>query len=293
LNPQYLSMGSALLQAVPNPFYGIIPTGSLAGATVPESQLLKPYPQFSGVTRTAGAFGNSHYEAAQFQLEKRTSHGITAVVNYTVSKNLSDMSTADNAYNRQAERAYAAFDVAQRLAITARYDLPFGRGRHFGRNMTRALDLVAGGWVLSTLQVYQGGFPTSFGLATATAGANSGRPNAIGNPAQGVSGAIVNRLRNYFNTAAFAQPASFTYGDTSPYIGTVRQPGLDNVDVTLSKNFRITERSRAEFRASTYNTLNHPVFNGPNTTFGNANFGTISSQANDSRQLEFALKVLF
>jgi hypothetical protein len=100
LNPQYLSLGPALLQTVANPFFGIIQNSSLAGATTTQSQLLKPYPQYTGVTRMAPGFGNSHYEAAQFQLEKRTSHGVTALVAYTISKNLTDMNTADNAYNR-------------------------------------------------------------------------------------------------------------------------------------------------------------------------------------------------
>ena len=118
LDPKYFSMGTALLQAVPNPFFGVIKSGALAGATIQESQLLKPYPEFTGVTRFAPAFGNSHYEAAQFQLSRRTSGGVTAIVAYTIAKNLSDLTNADNAYNRQAERSYASFDVPQRLTIS-------------------------------------------------------------------------------------------------------------------------------------------------------------------------------
>ena len=293
VNPTYLSLGTALLQAVPNPLYGIITSGSLAGSTIPQSQLLKRYPQYSGVTRAAPAFGNSHYSSAQLQVEKRTSHGITALVSYTVAKNLSDMTNADNAFNRQAERAYASFDVPQRLNISGAWDLPFGRGRHYGATISKPLDYVAGGWLLSSSCTFQGGFPTAFGLARATAGAGSGRPNAAGDPSQGVSGAIVSRLRNYFNTAAFAQPADFTYGNVSPYIGTVRTPGMNNINATLAKSFAMTERAHTEFRISMFNAVNHPVFSGPNTTYGNATFGTISSQANLNRQLEFTLKVVF
>jgi len=68
---------------------------------------------------------------------------------------------------------------------------------------------------------------------------------------------------------------------------------MNNIDLTLSKSFRITERARMEFRASSYNFLNHPVFSAPDTTLGNATFGRISGQANMSRQTEFALKLLF
>jgi hypothetical protein len=159
--------------------------------------------------------------------------------------------------------------------------------------MPRSLDLLAGGWMVSTFAVFQGGFPLAFGLAKSTAGANSGRPNAVGNPAQGISGPIVDRLNHYFNINAFAQPADFTYGNMSPYIGTVRSPGMNNIDATLSKDFHVTEKFKIEFRASMFNVPNHPVFSGPGTTLGNANFGVVSSQANLNRQWEFAAKILF
>ena len=293
VDPQYLSRGTQLLQAVANPFFGIITSGSLAGATVQQSQLLRPYPQFTGVTRFAPAFGNSHYHSAQIQLEKRTSHGITALVSYTIAKNLSDLTNADNAYNRQAERGYASFDVPQRLSLTATWEIPVGKGRRFGSSMPRALDLLAGGWMLSTFQVYQAGFPLGFGLSAGIPGSGSGRPNAIGDPSAGVSGPIVNRLRNYFNTSAFARPADFTYGNVSPFVGTVRSPGMNNANATMSKDFRLKERVRLQLRAEMFNVINHPVFSGPNTSFGNANFGIVSSQANLNRQMEFVAKLLF
>jgi hypothetical protein len=159
--------------------------------------------------------------------------------------------------------------------------------------MARPVDLLLGGWMLSTYQVYQGGFPVGFGLARGTAGAGSGRPNANGNPADGISGPIVHRLNRYFNTSAFAQPADYTYGNLAANIGTVRSPGMNNVDATLAKDFQFTETAKLQMRLSMFNLLNHPVFGGPATTFGNANFGVISSQANYSRQLEIGAKIVF
>ena len=78
------------------------------------------------------------------------------------------------------------------------------------------MNLIAGGWTISNFDTFQGGFPLAFSLAKCTAGANSCRPNVIGDPSKGVSGAIVNRLNNYFNTAAFAQPADFTLRQREP-----------------------------------------------------------------------------
>lgn len=293
LDPQYLSMGADLLKVVPNPFAGIITSGALAGPTVSQSQLLRPYPQYTGVTRMAPGYGNSVYHSAQFQLEKRTSIGVTAIVAYTIAKNIGDLNNPDSAYNRQVERALSPLDVPQRLTISAAWDLPFGRKRRFGTNMPRALDLLAGGWMLSTFDTFQAGFPLAFGLARCTAGANSCRPNAIGDPSQGVSGSVQSRLSQYFNTAAFSQPADFTYGNTGPYIGTARAPGMNNLNMTLSKTFPIQERWRVEFRGSMYNFLNHPVFGAPNTTYGNADFGRVFNQANLGRQMEFMAKIIF
>lgn len=293
LDPKYLSMGPDLLKVVANPFQGIIPSGPLSGATISQSQLLRPYPQYSGITRLAPTFGNSVYHAAQFQLEKRTSIGVTAIVSYTIAKNISDLNNADNAYNRQNERALSSLDVPQRLTISAAWDLPVGKGRKFGTDLPTGWDLLVGGWMLSTFDTFQAGFPLSFGLARCTAGANSCRPNAVGNPAEGVTGSIESRLSQYFNTAAFAQPADFTYGNVGPMIGTVRSPGMNNMNVTLSKTFPIKERWRVEFRGSMYNFLNHPVFSAPNTTLGNADFGRVLNQANLGRQMEFMAKILF
>ncbi|MGA1995930.1 MAG: carboxypeptidase-like regulatory domain-containing protein, partial [Bryobacteraceae bacterium] len=80
---QDFSLGSALTQTVPNPFYGIFTAGSLTGATVQRAQLLRPYPEFSSVTRDSPGYGNSHYEAMQFNYEKGLGHGLTAVAAFT------------------------------------------------------------------------------------------------------------------------------------------------------------------------------------------------------------------
>jgi hypothetical protein len=293
LDPSYLAMGAALLEPVPNPFYGIISSGALSGRTVQRAQLLRPYPQFTGVTRNFPAYGNIVYHSMQLQMQKRMAHGVTALVAYTVSKNISDLTTPQNHYDRRAERAVYAYDVPQRLTVTAAWDLPFGRRRHFFTDASRTLDLAIGGWQLSTFSTFQSGFPLSFGLLRGTLGAGGSRPNAVGDPMAGISGSVVSRLDRYFNTEAFAQPPDFTFGNVSPRVASVRGPGMNNINLTLAKSFMITEALRLEFRAASYNFLNHPVFSGPNTQLGNPAFGRISSQANFSRQTEFVLKLVF
>jgi hypothetical protein len=220
--------------------------------------------------------------------------GLAALISFTASKNISDLNGTRDAFNRSVERAVSDNDVPQRLTLAASYDLPFGRKRRYLSNMNRAADLVAGGWQLSTFQTYQGGFATGFGFAGGTYPAGtSPRVLVTGDPTAGVTGSHQSRLDRYFNTDAFVRPPDFTLGNLAPRLHTVRSPGMNNVNITLFKNFFVTEKVRTEFRASAYNALNHPVFNGPSTTVGNASFGRISTQANLSRQIEFGLRVNF
>ena len=290
------SMGSALLQPVPNPFFGVITSGALSGATVQRQQLLRPYPQFLNVTRQAAALGNSVYHSLQMKIEKRMRNGVTALVSYTQSKTIYDIVNAQNAYDRRSERTLTSFDVPQRLTASAAWELPFGKGRHFFTNTSRPADLLFGGWLLSTFATFQSGFPLGVSLASPNlyiGGAGSQRPDAAGDPSDGISGSIESRLGRYFEAQTFAQPRDFTFGNLSPRLSTLRAPGMNNIDLTLSKTFPITEKVKVDFRASSYNLLNHPVFSAPNTIFGDASFGRISGQANFARQIEFVAKVVF
>jgi hypothetical protein len=292
--PSQFGLGAALKQQVPNPFFGVLTAGGLIGATVAREQLLRPYPQFTGVTRSSPAFGNSSYHSVQMKLEKRLAHGVAALISFTASKNLADLNSPRDAYNRSIERAISDIDVPQRLTIAGSWDIPFGRGRKFGTNMHRAADLLAGGWQLSTFQTYQGGFALGFGFVGGNfAAGTSPRVNLVGDPASGTSGSHQSRLDRYFNTDAFTRPADFTLGNLAPRIQNVRSPGMNNNNITATKDFTLTERFKAQFRGSLYNALNHPVFGGPNTTVGNAAYGRISTQANISRQIEFGLRVSY
>jgi hypothetical protein len=289
------SLGSQLTQQVTNPFYNILPaTSSIGGSTVQMAQLLMPFPQFTTVTRDQPAYGNSHYEAAQFQYEKRSANGLTGVVAYTISKNIDDLSSApQNIYNRQAEREISAYDTPQRLTLAFGWDLPFGRERHFLHGTSRVADLLVGGWQLSTNSTFQGGQPLAFSVAGGTYFSNSIRPVVVGDPSQGITSNIGSRLKGYFNTAAFAVPPNFTLGDVAPRIGSVRAPGMNIINATLGKRFSIWETLKLDVRVTAYNFLNHPIFGAPGTTIGAASFGVVSSQANYGRQMELVAKLVF
>lgn len=296
LAPQYLAMGAALNESVTNPFFGVIGSGPLAGRTVQRKQLLRPFPQFLDINRPTPAFGNSTYHSLQAKYQKRMTNGLTALVSYTWSKAMSDMFTPQNNYDRRAERAVSSFDATHRLTTTFAYELPFGNGRKYLTNLNGAADVILGGWQISMFNTFQSGFPLAFSNSPSTIfgiGEGTQRPNLVGDPSAGISGGIGDRLDGYFNTDAFAVPANFTYGNLSPRVSSLRTPGMNNANLTLSKKVKIGERAEVEVRAASYNLLNHPVFSGPNTTLGNVGFGTISNTANLPRQTEFMLRITY
>ncbi|MFN0172819.1 MAG: carboxypeptidase regulatory-like domain-containing protein, partial [Bryobacteraceae bacterium] len=199
--------------------------------------------------------------------------------------------------NRRIERAPMAFDVPQRLTVTLSWDLPVGKGKKLLGSASKPLDLALGQWNIAMFDTFQSGFPLSFGVNQNTlflAGAGGQRPNVIGDPNAGITGSITDRLNNYFNAAAFAQPADFSFGNMGPRVGWLRNPGMNNWNLTLTKQFVITERFKLNLRASSFNLMNHPVFSGPNTTFGALGaFGRIFGQANINRQTEVVLRLHF
>jgi Carboxypeptidase regulatory-like domain len=296
LDPSYLSQGASLLQTVENPFFGLFTSGPLAGPRVQRQQLLRPYPQFGNVTRLYGAYGNSIYHALQSKLETRLRNGITTLITYTWSKNISDIARIQNHYDRQSARSLGQFDVPHRLTITGSAEIPVGRGRKFLTDTHRALDYVVGGWTVSTFSTFQSGFPLEYSLARPNifaAGTGPQFPDVTGDPTAGITGSHQERLNRYFNTDAFAQPEDFTFGNAGARIGSVRSPGMNNVNLTLTKDFAVKEGMLFRLRASSFNLMNTPVFAAPNTQFGTGNFGVVFNQNNASRQTELALRLVF
>jgi hypothetical protein len=296
LDPVYLSQGASLLETVPNPFFGSFTSGPLAGPRVQRQQLLRPYPQFGSIQRLYGGYGNSIYHALQSKFETRMTGGITAIVTYTWSKTLNDIARIQNAYDRRSARSVSQFDVPHRVTITGAFDVPVGHGRRYLRNAPRGVDYVLGGWNIATFNTFQSGFPLEFSLAQPNifaAGAGPQFPDVVGDPTEGISGSINDRLTRYFNTAAFAKPKDFTFGNAGTRIGSIRSPGMNNINLTLTKDFAVNERVKFRLRGSSFNLLNHTVFSAPNTQFGTGNFGVVFGQANQSRQTEVALRLVF
>jgi hypothetical protein len=194
--------------------------------------------------------------------------------------------------NLRAEYGPSEFDVRHRLVASYIWELPFGRGRHWGNGWGRAMDLAFGGWQVTGINVLQSGLALTATLAGANVvnlgGERRARPNLVGDPELPES---ERTLARWFNTdafATFAVPQAF--GNAG--IGIMRGPGVANFDFTFSKNFQVTDRRYFQFRTEVFNAFNHPNFGPPNIARDSSGFGQILSAA-PARIIQFGLKFYF
>jgi hypothetical protein len=309
LPDQYLSLGPALLNSVPNPFYGVLPAsaGTLGLPTVTAEQLLRPYPQFLNLGDSAPQKGDSTYHALQMKLIKRFKTGGTIQVAYTWSKLLSDTDTltswleaghgvggVQDPSNLRLEKALASFDAAHRLVVSYVYDLPVGEGRRLLGNVHGVADKLLSGWGIAGVSTFQSGLPLA--LTTASNLTNSlgggSRPNVI-SPNTAISGPAQSRLNQWFNTAAFSQPPAFTFGNESRTDPVLRAGGISNWDFTILKQTHLTERIKLDFRTEFFNLFNRVQFADPGTTLGSPQFGIVSSAMNLPRLVQLGLRLSF
>jgi outer membrane receptor protein involved in Fe transport len=303
LPEQVLSLGSALGQSVPNPFAGTITSGPLAAATIPRSQTLLPYPQFTGLPAFQGgvvnpfAFtGDSIYHAFTLKIEKRFSRGFSILAAYSKSKlidvgdNLTQVrpgavtgATVQDWNNLAAERSKSLYDVPQRLVITALWEVPIGRS---GNAIYKA---IAGGWQLNGIATIQSGLPIPLQITGQTL---ANRPNVV----PGVSDRpAAQSLSQWFNTAAFTAPPPFTYGNVSRTLPDISSGTVKNLDFSAFKNFTYREKYKLQFRAEAFNLTNTPTFDTPGTVFGTPTFGQVTATAffPHPRVVQFGLRMQF
>lgn len=193
----------------------------------------------------------------------------------------------------------ANFDTPNYLTINSNWVLPVGKGQTF-LNHGGIANAILGGWQLNGIFNLHSGAP--LGLTTETNNlynygaygyaSNVQCPNYIGGNVY-TPGSISSRVNDYFNTAAFAEPASFNYGNTGRLLPYLRGPGLVQLDMSLFKEIPIHERLHLQFRAEVFNLLNHVQFDNPNTVIGSPQAGVISDQVNSPRDIQLALKLLF
>lgn len=326
LNPKYFGAPGdqtqvAYLQTlVSNPFYGSSATGTLASPTVQRAQLLAAFPQYTpntgmqngSLTYLKQDVGSASYNALQAVLAVNRPNGLSGTLAYTWSKligNVSDLTTGflnpsgnpgiqDFYLLRQYERSILATDIPQRVVGNAIYPLPLGRGRQFGSNIPRWANVLAGGWTLTTIISVQSGFPLGL-TQTGSEYFSGSRPSFVPGVNPLTSGSNHQRLggkgqtQGYLNPAAFRRSRSFELGDVPRSAGAIRSPISFEDDASAIKDFAISRDFQVQFRLEAFNVLNKVQFGAPNTTFGSAAFGYITSQQNLPRNIQAALKIYF
>lgn len=257
-----------------------------------DAQARRPFPQFSNVYWINPSIGDSSYHSGYARLERRFHHSFSLLAHYTFSKFLDDVAGADeygdpgsymDAYNRRLDKSLSGSDVPHRAVLTGLYQAPALKNRP-------VLRWLAGSWQVGVLATLQSGAPFTVVTAANTTNsfsAGSLRPNVLRDPRLG---ADERTLARWFDTAAFAAPAPFTFG-SSPRSG-LRGDGTQTVDATLSKEFPLTERYKVDLRGEFYNLLNHANFELPGHVLGAANFGTVLS-ARTARAIQLGLRVSF
>ncbi len=307
LPDQYLAMGNALNRQVPNPFAGLVSIGTLSQPTVAQGQLLRPYPQFTGLALGAVNVGSSTYHSMQLKLTKRFSDSLVAA-SYTVSKGIGDTeavvgwleqsgtpSAFQDNYNRRLDRSPNAFDNPQRLVVSYTTALPFGTGKRW-LSTPGKLKPVVSGWEVNGIYTAESGTPLFLSTAANLTNSFGGgsRPNNNGQSAA-LSGDPHQRLGQWFKTSVFSQPAAFTFGNTARTLPDVRDHGTNNLDLGIVKNNRFLKdgRMNLQFRGEFFNVFNRVRFGDPGLTFGTPQFGVVTSQANSPRLIQFALKLLY
>jgi len=297
LDSSLLSQGASLLTQVPNPFRAFASPGPLTGATTTRLQLLRPFPQFIGVTNNLAGLGMSNYHSLQVKVNKRLSKGFSILGSYTAGKLLTDTAPSlvsfldaapgfQDPYNRRLDKAISTQDIAQRLVLSYVWEIPVARG-----STPRAMKLVLGGWQLNGITTFQSGQPLVITNAVPTT-SGATRPHNNGRSAL-KTGDIRNRLGAYFDTTVFSAPGPFQFGTTGRTLPDVRSDVTRNFDLSLFKNFAVTEKSTLQLRGEFFNIFNTVRFDAPSSAFGNPGFGSVNAQDNLPRNVQIALRFSF
>ena len=320
VDPKYLSLGTRLLDNVPNPFFGVAGAGSFATrATLPRNQLLRPYPQFDNVNMVYSTQAKSKYNAGVISLNKRASGWWGGRFSYTYSRLYDNQFAQGNYYsgspgilnnytavpwsdyyNPDSEYGISLLDSPHKFVASPIFRLPFGSGHQW---LTDGIgNVLAGGWTVSFVIQTQSGFP--IGVSQNTNNTNllgaGQRPNVVSGVDPQVPGSITDRLKEnpddnlYLNPAAFTLAPPGTFGDAPRILDGVYSPWRNSTDMAIAKDLALGGAKRLNVRLDVINLFNNPWYVALGSiAHGNANFGRVTAQANYSRTMQVTARFSF
>jgi len=250
----------------------------------------RPYPLFGNTIRLTDNSANSVYHGLIAKAEKRFADGLSFLFSYTYAKAIDSGSLIDDQprdiRNLTLDKGRAAFDIRQRAVLSGTWALPLGKGKKYASSGVAAA--IAGGWQFNAIAAFRTGFPfqvTANG-DICNCGAANQLAEQVGDP---LSGFTQSRLQ-WFNTAAFGQPARGRFGSSGRNI--IDGPGESTIDMSVFRNIPLAETVRLQLRGEFFNLLNHTNFGIPNSQVGNPSYGIIQG-ASPSRAIQIALKLTF
>lgn len=274
----------------------------------------RPFPFVQESIGWDSAAVNNWYHSFNLRVERRFAQGLTFLANYTVSKNIDSGGSGNSLFSQQGdtraldahnvklEKGITPTDIPQKFVLSALYELPFGPGKRFLRK-TGIVGHFFGGWQVNGILSLRKGFPTDLRVTQNPPVFNTanrpdrvlGEPVLVAHPG----------FDQYFNPRAFVVPPKVPdfrgnpiqrFGNSGRSI--LRGPGSRNLDFSLFKEFRATEKTMIQFRAEAFNLSNTPTFQLPSATsaaltVGSASFGKLTGSQTVGRQIQFGLKLLW
>lgn len=277
---------------------GFYNTALTPGPGDPQTRSLYPNIVPTPYDRSTGA---SNFNGLEASLNKRFTNGWSYSVAYTWSKTMDNGTDGffggeggvpQDPYNPAAygSHSVAGYDIPNNFSASLLYQIPYGAGRGFSSDKP-AVNYVLGNWQVNNIFTAFSGVPFTPQVSSDVANIGSGNSyetlDVVGNPHLSHP-----TKEQWFNTAAYAVPAAYTYGTAGR--NSLRSAPSRNVDTSVFRQFPIGEGRQFEFRVEAFNLLNEVVLGGPNGDYNSGKqFGTINGTRNSARQLQLALKFLF
>ena len=311
LPDQYLGLQSKLDQQVPNPFFNILDPSTPLGSqnTIAYNQLLRPFPEFTYLIWDRSLPGaRSSYNALDVKYNYRFSAGLNLLTTYRWSKAL-DNGPEDfigwgtgnqwrDSYNTMLDYNISTHDVPQSFATALVYDLPYGRGKHWGNNAPEIVKEVLGNWQLSSVIRIASGLP----IPGAVSWSGNNPLGPYGYPGPQIADLVGNPVPsgrtpdNWINAAAYAAPANnWTLGNAPQRMTQLRERAARNIDLSVAKNLG-GERFQAWLRGEFLNTFNYAQYNSFCTDVSQSScgpFGAAFGTENSPRTIQVSLKLAF
>jgi hypothetical protein len=311
--------GTGLFTQVANPYNGLISNNNqLGGPTVLEGYLLRPYPEYTGLTQAVPRYGASSYNALQVTYKRTFAHNGIVQAAYTYARlmsNTDNTSSFDDDQGGQGvvqdntnlakEWSLSLQDLTHNLVINYGVDLPFGHGEMYLNGSNRLVNAVVGGWRLAGITTFHSGVPIAIQTGgnqytnyLGMFGAGPIRPNVVPGCDKNIHGSQQSKAADWINRACFTLPGPFSFGNESRVDGQLRTAGAANFDMSAGKVFKVYDRVTGKLSVEAFNLFNRAQFAAPDSgvtdgTPVGSSFGLVTRQANPARELQIAARFTF